>query len=339
MASGAEHGFAIKGSMLLQKQSRRLHGNLLTVVLLTALTIPVRAQAASLSSIVVYGDSLSDNGNLFAATGQPGAPYSAGRFSNGPVAVEQMATSLGAPLVDFAWGGATTGIGNQIDGGSPTGFGTYQLPGMLTEFNSTKQSITPYLGGLFIVWGGPNDFLSPSPLDATPQQVVARGVGDIVSIVSGLKSLGATDILVPGMPDLGLTPYVRSQGPLAIVAATALTDAFNASLVSQLPAGVKYVDTDALLRSVVANPTAYGFTNVTDACFNGTSLCADPSKYLFFDDAHPTTQTSALVAQEFIAATAVPEPGAVASVAGALFLMAAFRFRRALKSRRQTTVN
>src|SRR5689334_18901018 len=77
------------------------------------------ADASPITSVVVYGDSLSDNGNLFAAVGFPPPPYFHGRFSDGPVAVEQLAASLGVPLFDFAVGGATTGIGG-TDGGSPT---------------------------------------------------------------------------------------------------------------------------------------------------------------------------------------------------------------------------
>ena len=64
-----------------------------------------------------------------AATRQPAARYYDSRMSNAPVAGEQLATSLGAPLVDFAWVGATTEIGNSGDGGTPTSFGTYPLPG------------------------------------------------------------------------------------------------------------------------------------------------------------------------------------------------------------------
>lgn len=324
--------------MVLHTQSKCLNGGLLTLALLTALAIPFRTQAASFSSIVVYGDSLSDNGNLFAATGQPVAPYFNGRDSNGPVAVEQMAANLGVPLVDFAWIGATTGVGNVVDKGSATAFGTNQLPGMMTVFNATQQSLTPYLGGLFIVWGGPNDFIAQPSLVTAPQ-VAARGVNDIVTIVNDLRNLGATNILVPGMPDLGLTPYIQAQGPLVAAATSSITDAFNAALVAQLPTGVKYIDTSTLLRAVVADPTAYGFTNATDACFTGTSLCADPSKYVFFDDGHPTTQVDALVAQAFVGAVATPEPGTLASVAGALFVMAAFQSRRVFKSRRHRAGN
>ncbi len=256
------------------------------------------AQADSFSAVVVYGDSLSDNGNLYAATGQPAAPYYHGRRSNGPVAVEQLATSLGAPLVDFAWAGATTGIGNYADGGTPTSFGTYSLPGMQTEFASSRSSIGPYLSsGLFIVWGGPDDLLSPSPLDTTTAAVINRGVKDELGIVKSLEQMGAQHILVPGMPDLGLTPYFASLGESA--EGTAIANAFNAELTAELPAGALYYNTEGLLESIVADPSAYGFTNVTQPCYNGATVCSDPSQYLFFDSFHPTTEADPFVADGF----------------------------------------
>ena len=166
------------------------------------------AQAGPITSVVAYGDSLSDNGNFFAATGLPGVPYFQGRRSNGPVAVEQLATALGAPLVDYAWIGATTGIGNYADGGTPTNLGAFSLPGMQAELAASQGLLGPYLAtGLFIVWGGPNDFLSPSPLDSTPPEIINRAVSDELGIVASLELLGVQNILVPGMPDLGLTPF------------------------------------------------------------------------------------------------------------------------------------
>jgi phospholipase/lecithinase/hemolysin len=188
------------------------------------------ASAGTFTSVVAYGDSLSDNGNLFAAIGQPGAPYYNGRRSNGPVAVENLATILGVPLHDFAWIGATTGIGNYADGGTPTSLGFGPLPGMGVEFESTK-ALVPGLaasGALFVVWGGPNDFLSPSPLDANALEVANRAAADIIGIVLGLQALGAQNILVPGMPDLGLTPYFNAIGQSA--GGSIITDYFNAKL-------------------------------------------------------------------------------------------------------------
>jgi phospholipase/lecithinase/hemolysin len=289
------------------------------------------ASASAVSSIVVYGDSLSDNGNLYSLAGQPGPPYYMGRLSNGPVAVEQMATDLGATLHDFAYAGATTGIGNLADNGTATGFGFANLPGMLTEYNSTKSLLTPYLGSLFIVWGGANDFSDPSPLDTTPAAVASRAISDILTIVAGLRAQGVTNILVPGMPNLGLTPEVEAEGPVAAAQATAVTNAFNAALQNALlPYGVTYFDTSALLDSIVSSPSTYGFTDVTDACFNGTSVCSNPSQYLFFDGLHPTTAADAILAQDFIAATSstsVPEP-ATMLLAGALLIAGFARTRR-----------
>ena len=270
--------------------------------------------AGSISSVIVYGDSLSDNGNLYAAVGQPGPPYYNGRVSNGPVAVEQLASALNVPLVDFAFAGATTGVGNTLDGGSTTSLGIDHLPGMLTEFNSvpSQATIPANPNGLYIVWGGPNDF-SSLPSNATQAQIAAAingSVADLLTIVNGLRSQGITDILVPGMPDLGLTPEYLSEGKVASEEATALTTLFNETLVSQLPAGTKYFNTQGLLETIVSDPSAYGFTNVTQACFTGTSLCSDPNSYLFFDSEHPTTYADSIVAKDFLSVV-TPEPASV----------------------------
>ena len=93
-----------------------------------------------------------------------------------------------------------------------------------------------------------------------------------------------------------------------------------------LPSGVLFYDTATLLRSMVANPAAYGFTNVIDPCFDGTTVCANPSQYLFFDDFHPTTATDAFVAQGFLA-TAVPEPSSFILIFSGLILCGTLRKR------------
>jgi phospholipase/lecithinase/hemolysin len=182
---------------------------------------------------------------------------------------------------------------------------------MTTMYAATQGSLGPLLSdSLFVVWGGPNDVLAPSPLDTTPADIITRALTNELTIISGLQGLGAHKILAPGMPDLGLTPYFQSLGPLAAAQGTAFSSAFNSALQTLLPSDVLYYDTAALMRAVVANPAAYGFTNATDACFNGSTLVGDPSTYVFFDEFHPTTATHALLAREF-EATAVPEPATV----------------------------
>jgi phospholipase/lecithinase/hemolysin len=284
---------------------------------------------------VVYGDSLSDNGNLFAATGQPPPPYFAGRVSNGPVAVEYLASALGVPLVDFAWAGATTGLGNFVDGGTATDFGAAGLPGMQTVFAATSGLLAPHLAdGLFVVWGGPNDFFSPSVHDTTPADTISRAVTNLLGLVTSLQALGAENILVPGMPDLGLTPSY-SGDPVGAALASAATDAFNAALLAGLPAGVRYFDTATLVRSMVADPAAFGFVNVTTPCFDAAAMtvCADPDTYLFWDSVHPTTAAHALLGAHFEGAVAVSEPGILTLIG--LGLVTAYAHSRATRSRRR----
>lgn len=289
-------------------------------------------EAAAYGALVVYGDSLSDNGNLYAASGLPGAPYYAGRRSNGPVAVEGLADALDVPLVNFAWIGATTGVGNYADGGSVTGPGAWDLPGMSTVFASTQPLLAPLVASdsLFVVWGGPNDLLAPAPGD-TPFETVQRAVANELALIANLQALGVKHILAPGMPDLGLTPYFRSLAPDGAATGSLLTDGFNALLLAGLPQDVLFFDTAALLRSIVAEPGYFGFDNIDEPCFIPTSnsLCSNPQDYLFFDDFHPTAATHALLASRFL--STVPEPGSLLLCSLALTGLALSRRRHSAR--------
>src|SRR5215212_8441488 len=90
-----------------------------TFALLILLGAAASALAASFTDLVIFGDSLSDIGNIAQAPliNTPGPYYWNGRFSNGPVYAETLATGLGLPALnrstasggnDFAYGGAKT---------------------------------------------------------------------------------------------------------------------------------------------------------------------------------------------------------------------------------------
>ena len=258
----------------------------LGALLLTfALTASVYAQ--SISKVVVLGDSLSDIGNMYAATSgvlPPSPPYWQGRASNGPVAVEYLAQNLGVPLKDYAYYGAKTGVGNIVPG----------LPGLTAELAKLSAAGPLDPDALYIVWGGPNDFWTVTgPADAAA--AIGTAVSNLVTIIGTLHSLGATRILVPNMPDLGRTPRFLAIGPQASALATQISLGFNQLLKISLPPGVHYFDTFSFLSNVGSNPGRYGFVNVTEPCLTASGVCANPDDYFSFDVVHPTTAVHKLL--------------------------------------------
>src|SRR5262249_46320253 len=90
-----------------------------------------RTVPAAFSELVVFGDSISDTGNFFLASGGAvaGPPYLAGRFPHGPGWVEVLAQRLGLPAPapsllggsNYAWGSAETGPGLSFFGAPNVG--------------------------------------------------------------------------------------------------------------------------------------------------------------------------------------------------------------------------
>lgn len=270
------------------------------------------SQAQMYSQMVVFGDSLSDTGNLFAVTGglfPPPSQYYQGRYSNGLLWVENLALQLGLPYnqaTNFALAGAGSGT-NHV---SPF------LPGMQQQiqwFADENPVADP--NALYIVWAGANDYLA---IGSTDPVQPSENIG---TAITKLAALGARNFLIPNLPDLGQLPGTRNTAEG--IAASALSHQHNLHLAAKLDAlrgqvpqtEIDLFDTATLFNSAIANPALYGFTNVTDsALFTGT---ADPGTYLFWDDVHPSAQGHQLIAQfAFAALNTVPEPGLSALIVG-----------------------
>jgi phospholipase/lecithinase/hemolysin len=259
----------------------------------TGAAIAAAQAGQSISQVVVLGDSFSDNGNLYAMTGNPGPPYWQGRISNGPVWVEYLAEKLGVPLRDCAWAGATTGVGNEVDGGTVDALGAFGLPGMTTACQGLlADPVDP--NALYVLWGGGNDCKAALADPAEAVAVIGKAVTNLVTMVVTLQSLGAMRILVLNLQDFANSPgflhedaqtrYFVSQGVLA----------FNQALKVNLPLGVHQVDAWALFEDVASDPEEYGLDNVTDQLIMAPG--ADPDRYFFWDGMHPATAGHAIIA-------------------------------------------
>ncbi len=296
--------------------------------------MPQSSALPTFSALYAFGDSFSDSGNLSILSSTAGAtrpvspPYysadyngvSASVFSNGPTWVQELSLALGlGPLApslaggtNFAYGGALTGPAPQNS--DPTVL-AISVPAQLAQFKA--QVPNPSANALYTVEVGANDLtniLSKSDLTAQQQaDDVNAAVANTVSFVQQLVGLGAMTLLVMNAPDLGKTPDVTTRepqtgvGPTAIeTEATQISGAYNAALNSQLAAiasanGVRIlgVDSYTLLNDAIANPAAYGLTDVTSVVWNGdnddassgtlaANGAAAQNQYLFFDPVHPT---------------------------------------------------
>lgn len=302
-----------------KKERKNMKKFLLSAIIVIALILP--SLSFGYSKIVSFGDSLSDTGNVLAATAgaHPNEPaYFPGRFSNGPVWVEFLADNIGADLENYAWGGATTA---GYSGG---------IPGLDIQVASFLGS-GPSFGNdtLFTVWAGPNDFFQGATAPVP-------SVDNIIMAVQALEDAGAKHILVPNMPDLGITPGALSLSLAEQAGLSTLTGLFNSYLHDELTAlmgggfgaALYEMDVQSILQSIIASST---FDNNTQAAYPalGLTAWAAAGDYLFWDDVHPTTAAHKLVAD--YAALAVPEnasvpvPGAVWLLGSGLIFMAGIR--------------
>ena len=304
----------------------------LGLVVISVFALPASAAIQSYSNLYVFGDSLSDTGNIYAYfTGQiPKPPYYDGRFSNGPIWVDTIAAALGLPLSpsfgggnNYAWGGAVTGPGGGV-------LPPYTLTDQATFFLEDTGGVADP-DALYIIWGGGNDVLDEDSADAPAY---------LGSMIENLAAAGAKNFLVANLPNIGLVPLSLADGTSEYK--EQLTLAFNAELEqvlaelsTTLPVNIVTLDVFGLFNTILTDPGAYGYTNWTEGCYEGPlgiggpgDVCADPNAWVFWDGIHPTAHSHELLAEAALEAlSTVPLPAALPLLFAALATLGARRRR------------
>jgi phospholipase/lecithinase/hemolysin len=320
----------------------------LLIATLSVSGLPAAALGAPLySEMIVFGDSLSDMGNVrIASTAQglipdPPPPYFDGRMSNGPIWVDRLAERLGIASPSPSLTGGT----NYAYAGAKTGTEPRNRTSLVTRevlpIQNIGTQIDTYLGDhpagfrddqVVLYWGGGNDLVEMRSLAETQQAVDNLEAGLVA-----LNANGARDVLVPNQGDQADAPiFNRTSGPAALMAA--LSRQFNIQLDTMLDElernpdlniRIHRFDAFSLFKDVVANPDEFGLSNVTDAALDLAlfrppfaqpyPVVDDPENYLFWDYIHPTTVGHQIIgnaAFDALAedATQVPEPSSIALV-------------------------
>ena len=294
------------------------------------------------TSAWVVGDSLSDDGNLFAATSaNPFAeptpaspPYFEGRFSNGPVWAEALTGAFedrGKTAENAAFGGARTEGGDVPDLGE-------QLD--LVALGAPRFGDRP----VATLWLGANDLFDAIPVSAEAAEATALAAAARIGAgIDRLETLGFRDVILFNLPDLGGTPLYSSAGsPLAPLGgrATIATGVFNAALDAVIDAedgvSVSLVDIASLFEELRDDPALFGVTDRFDvSCLDPfTAVPCTPAKaddLAFFDPVHPSAEIHAAIAREALATLAAAAPQPVPLPAGLPLALAAFAALGALR--------
>lgn len=302
-----------------------------------ALLISLPAAAGTdYTDMYVFGDSLSDTGNIsaFFAGQIPQPPYADGRFSNGPVWAEGLSDQLGLGPVDpsftggdnYAWGGATTGP--ETGGG---GLPPYSLLDQTSFYLNDAGGIADP-NALYVLWGAGNDVRDENSAES------ATNMGMMIEDLAGA---GAVNFLVLNLPNIGLTPESLGNGTSATKEALSIEfndelGAITGNLAADLGLDITLLDVFALFNAIVDNPGDFGFSNVSEPCYEGQTglggpgdVCADPAAYVFWDGIHPTAAAHAMIGSEaYVALTAVPVPAALPLLLGALGFLGVARRRQ-----------
>jgi outer membrane lipase/esterase len=292
------------------------------------------AAPAHAGSLYVFGDSVVDNGNIPRVYGVPlsviegpnAQYYDDGRFSNGPVWVEYLPSRTGLAFTagnDVAVGGAFTG--NIESGGASYGdiinlfhVTQVQLPSFdqqVANFTAAGGRFNP--GDVVAISVGGNNYFAVGSTGNTAQNnakiatAVHQAIGQIVSGMNGLISLGAHTLVIGTLGNFSSIPFFHGESAQQLAFEDEIGTAHDAALVpvmaqlhAKTGANILVVNQGQITAEILADPAAYGKTNVTQACVSVpaclTGSTAVQNQYLFWDDEHPTTGTHLLTA-EFVA--------------------------------------
>lgn len=291
--------------------------------------------ASPLHKIVAFGDSLSDNGNLYRYMHKQipiSPPYYKGRFTSGPVWVELVAEhyfpgDAANHLVDYAFGGSGIDAEEEEDEEDDFNDGAMltlkaQVDSYLLAHNDKVDS-----SNLYTVWMGANNYLG---IPDVPDDEINMVLSGIEKELVRLVEKGAKHIMVVGLPDLGRTPMAaefESEKEL-----TYLAEEHNLRLEARVHAleatypevSFIFFNVNELFTNALDHPEKYGFKDIKGTCYDAIDYDYEPSSqtilnmaarvkphtefdesicdtFLFFDPVHPSARPHQFISEEAVA--------------------------------------
>jgi phospholipase/lecithinase/hemolysin len=291
-------------------------------ILALLFTVSLCRPAWGYSELIIFGDSLSDTGNLASVTTNFPWPYYDNRVSDGTLAVDALASAYGLSAAPSLHLISASGGGNfAVDGANASENDAQDLQIQL-QSHLGRHAGQIVKDALYVVMIGGNDLRAARNNDSevAAYSIVDGAVAEISTTLSILLQLGATKILVVNAPDIGRIPETlqKSQRDPGIKArSTGLANRFNTrlgliirSLRSRYGTAIVEFDLFTHFNQILDNSLKYGFTNSEEGCFNPNNYSfhsdcqygQEFDRFVFFDSIHPTAKTHKLIGEAMVVA-------------------------------------
>ncbi len=283
------------------------------------------------SELVFFGDSLTDDGNLYAETdgvlpnslrNELAGPT--GAASDGPTYAVYAAQDLGVTTyLNYAVAGAEA-IGTQSLGDfiTASGYASDLLvppddPSLQWDMNLGAQidrfeadtSGQDLSDATSVILIGLNDYANidlSNPLGAILQaaQVLAQSVSATMDAAASLVADGMGAVVISSLPDAAFLPTIAFSGSVELALAETLFTAQDASLaagasdLASQGAPVRYLDITSITAAIAEDPHGFGFIAPYDLTLtSGDPALAnyDSDQVAFWDSEHPSTATQAML--------------------------------------------
>ncbi|SAM01555.1 hypothetical protein [Absidia glauca] len=249
----------------------------------------------------IFGDSYSDNGQPLKSSNYQTHTFT-DRHSNGPMCAEYFAKMMGSNLYNYAYSGAT--VDNSILPRS-----TLDLHQQLQTFEKKGGPVNPPDSTLYAIWIGTNDVLDTFKLQTSGAMRYQTLLHTLASFYAGLETLyhmgPVKHLLIIGLLPVDHMPVISSlithesqRRPM-----TELVTSYNKGL-EQLAqrfrqehpgANVYYYDPQPLAARLFNSQSSF---DVATPCLVQKNFCPDENRRLWWDDYHPTTVASYMVAKD-----------------------------------------
>lgn len=266
------------------------------------------AAPAPYSTMVVFGDSLSDSGQYPDTGGPLGSTL---RFTNrtgptfqdgsgevyGPVSSTLLGLKLGVAPGDLVSSTSPVNAALGVKDGNNWAVGGYRTDQIFDSITSTSdvsvtvggtdvslRSRTGYLpangfradpNALYYLSGGGNDFFQGLVTDVPSAQTSAN---QLANSAQALQQAGARYIMVWLLPDLGLTP--SAFGTPLQTPSSQLSGVFDAQLLARLaPLHAIPLNVPGLIQDILVDPARFGLITgpaLIGTCFNGDGCTENP---------------------------------------------------------------